>query len=190
MQWLEGVTFSQEKPVQTSWGRNMLAGLKKSKEASVGLPCGWDSKRIYVQCRRPRFNPWVRKIPWRRKWQPTPVFLPGRIPWTEEPDGLLSMGSQKSRIWLSNQNFHSQGGQCGWGRESKRWDSGGNKTCLCWPQKPRQRRGPSLSQGRSSMFLKRQGSIALDHAGSCAKTTGEKEETRGNQGDWFGDHFS
>ena len=31
-------------------------------------------------CRRLRrhgFNPWVRKIPWRRKWQPTPVFLPG-----------------------------------------------------------------------------------------------------------------
>ena len=24
-----------------------------------------------------RFDPWVRKIPWRRKWQPTPVFLPG-----------------------------------------------------------------------------------------------------------------
>ena len=24
-----------------------------------------------------KFNPWVRKIPWRRKWQPTPVFLPG-----------------------------------------------------------------------------------------------------------------
>ena len=23
------------------------------------------------------FNPWVRKIPWRRKWQPTPGFLPG-----------------------------------------------------------------------------------------------------------------
>ena len=27
--------------------------------------------------RRPRFNPWIRKIPWRRKWLPTPVFLPG-----------------------------------------------------------------------------------------------------------------
>ena len=27
---------------------------------------------------RPRFNPWVWKIPWRRKWQPTPVFLPGQ----------------------------------------------------------------------------------------------------------------
>ena len=33
---------------------------------------------------------------WRRKWQPTPVFLPGKIPWTEEPDGLWSMGSKKS----------------------------------------------------------------------------------------------
>ena len=28
--------------------------------------------------RRPRFDPWVRKIPWRRQWQPTPVFLPGK----------------------------------------------------------------------------------------------------------------
>ena len=26
---------------------------------------------------KPRFSPWVRKIPWRRAWQPTPVFLPG-----------------------------------------------------------------------------------------------------------------
>ena len=27
--------------------------------------------------KRRRFHPWVRKIPWRRKWQPTPVILPG-----------------------------------------------------------------------------------------------------------------
>ena len=27
----------------------------------------------------PRFNSWVRKIPWRKKWQPTPVFLPGEF---------------------------------------------------------------------------------------------------------------
>ena len=32
--------------------------------------------------------PWVRKIPWSKKWQPTPVFLPGKIPRTEEPGGL------------------------------------------------------------------------------------------------------
>ena len=30
-------------------------------------------------CRRPRFDPWVRKIPWRRKWLPTPVFLLGEF---------------------------------------------------------------------------------------------------------------
>ena len=33
--------------------------------------------RICLQCRRPGFDPWVGKIPWRREWQPTPVFLPG-----------------------------------------------------------------------------------------------------------------
>ena len=38
-------------------------------------------------------------IPWRRKWQPTPVFLPGNFPWTEEPGELLqSLGSQESDI--------------------------------------------------------------------------------------------
>ena len=30
-----------------------------------------------LQCRRPRFGPWVGKVPWRREWLPTPVFLPG-----------------------------------------------------------------------------------------------------------------
>ena len=35
-------------------------------------------KESTCQCRRRGFDPWVRKIPWRRKWQPTPVFLPGR----------------------------------------------------------------------------------------------------------------
>ena len=33
---------------------------------------------------RAGFNPWVGKIPWRRKWQPTPVLLTLKIPWTEE----------------------------------------------------------------------------------------------------------
>ena len=32
-----------------------------------------------LQCRRTEFNPWLGKIPWRRKWQPTPVFLPGQF---------------------------------------------------------------------------------------------------------------
>ena len=40
-------------------------------------------------------SPWVGKIPWRRAWQPTPLFLPGESPWTEGPGGLQSMGSQR-----------------------------------------------------------------------------------------------
>ena len=32
--------------------------------------------RIHLQCRRPGFDHWVKKIPWRKIWQPTPVFLP------------------------------------------------------------------------------------------------------------------
>ena len=51
--------------------------------------CIWDSQVVLVVknlpanviCRRfkrPGFNPWIGKIPWRRAWQPTPVFLPGK----------------------------------------------------------------------------------------------------------------
>ena len=47
------------------------------------------------QCRRHGFDHWVGKIPWRRAWKPTPVFLPGASPWAEEPGQLQSMGSQR-----------------------------------------------------------------------------------------------
>ena len=40
--------------------------------------------------------PWVGKIPSRRAWQPTPVFLPEESPGMEEPDGIQSMGLQES----------------------------------------------------------------------------------------------
>ena len=46
---------------------------------SLGFCGGCSSLRnhgLILECRRPGFHPWVRKIPWRREWQPTPVFLP------------------------------------------------------------------------------------------------------------------
>ena len=68
-----------------SWGR---------KESDTTEPLNWtelsfpllrfvflsftQTQRICLQCRRPGFDPWVRKIPWRKKWQPTLVFLPGK----------------------------------------------------------------------------------------------------------------
>ena len=45
-----------------------------------GLPRWHSAKELTCQCKRYkkcRFNPWVGKIPWKRAWQPTPVFLPG-----------------------------------------------------------------------------------------------------------------
>ena len=45
----------------------------------MGFPGGSSSKEYACQCRRPKrhgFDPCIRKIPWRRKWQSTPVFLP------------------------------------------------------------------------------------------------------------------
>ena len=57
-----------------------------------GLPWWLRWQRICMQSGRSGFNPWVGKIQWRRAWQPTPVFLPGESPGTEEPGGLQSMG--------------------------------------------------------------------------------------------------
>ena len=59
----------------------------------LGFSCSSVGKESVCSVRRPGFHPWVGKIPWRRKWQPTRVFLPGGIPWTEELGGLRSTGS-------------------------------------------------------------------------------------------------
>ena len=36
-------------------------------------------KKFCLQYRRPRFRPWIGKIPWRKKWQPTRGILPGEF---------------------------------------------------------------------------------------------------------------
>ena len=46
-------------------------------ELRMGLP-RFSDKESPCQCRICGFHPWVKKISWRRKWQPTPVFLPGK----------------------------------------------------------------------------------------------------------------
>ena len=44
-----------------------------------GGASGKESACQWRRCKRRDLNPWVGKIPWRRKWQPTPVFLPGKF---------------------------------------------------------------------------------------------------------------
>ena len=57
-------------------GRGIFRQILTITRASyVALTSGKESTS---QCKRHGFHPWVRKIPWSRKWQPTPVFLPGK----------------------------------------------------------------------------------------------------------------
>ena len=51
---------------------------------------------LWHRNRRCGFNPWVRKIPWRRTWQPTPVFLPGESHRQRSLASLLSSGHNES----------------------------------------------------------------------------------------------
>ena len=67
-------------PLQYSWVSLVVQMVRN-------LPAMWET---WV-------DSWVGKIPWRRAWQPTPVFLPGELPWTEDPGGLQSLGSQRVR---------------------------------------------------------------------------------------------
>ena len=60
-----------------------MEGKSKKEEIvdTYGFPRWLSGKESTCQCKRCRrygFDPWIRKIPWRRKWQPTPVFLPGK----------------------------------------------------------------------------------------------------------------
>ena len=47
-------------------------------------------------CRTLGFNPWVRKIPWKRKWQPTPVSLPGKSHGQRSMAGYSPWGHRES----------------------------------------------------------------------------------------------
>ena len=65
------------------------------------LPCWLSGKEPTCHCRRLGFNPWVGKIPWRRAWKPTPVFLPGK---SHEQRNLMSYspwGLKKSQTHLA-----------------------------------------------------------------------------------------
>ena len=55
---------------------------KRATTQTLGFPGGTVGKEPACQCSRHKrhgFHPWVRKISWSRKWQPTPVFLPGKL---------------------------------------------------------------------------------------------------------------
>ena len=70
-----------------------------------GLPWWLRWEGICLQCGRPGFNPWVGKISWKRKWQPTPVFLPRKPNGWRSLVGYSPWGRKESNMteWL---HFH------------------------------------------------------------------------------------
>ena len=56
----------------------------------------WSSAEVKASACRPGFDPWVGKIPLRRKWQPTPVFLPGESHGRRSLEGYSPWGRKES----------------------------------------------------------------------------------------------
>ena len=75
--------------------------------APDGLPWWLRWSGIHLQCRRPGFDQcrgsWVRKIPWRREWQPTSEFLPGEFHGQRSLAGYRPWDQKESDIteWLT-----------------------------------------------------------------------------------------
>ena len=65
-------------------------------QASPGSASGKEPAYQGKGLKRHRCDPWVEGSPWKRTWQSTPIFLLGESPWTEEPGGLRSVGSQSA----------------------------------------------------------------------------------------------
>ena len=85
-----------------SWTR-----LSKTRLYILGhISGGTSGKEPVCQCNRPKrpgFNPWVGKIPWRMKWQSTPALFTVKVPYTEEPGGLQSMELRRFGLVSSQQ---------------------------------------------------------------------------------------
>ena len=75
-----------------------LKELRKKISISVGGP---RVKEPTCQCRRHRLDPWIRKMPWSRAWQPTPVFLPGESQGWRNLAGYSPWGVRVGRDWAT-----------------------------------------------------------------------------------------
>ena len=79
---------------RVGWGARGFSGGASSKEPA--FQCR--------RCKRHRLNPWVRKIPWRRAWQPIPVFLTGEFHGQKSLVGCSLWGCKEldTTEWLDN----------------------------------------------------------------------------------------
>ena len=90
---------SSPEPLQKARKRsnqNWAEGSVERRLQNLGFPGGSEVKVSACNGRRPKFDPWVGKIPWKRKWQPTPVFLPGESHGRRSLVGYSPQGRKKS----------------------------------------------------------------------------------------------
>ena len=117
------VFFSDDLPKDISWGQVSFKALSNLwlltalQHLFYGFPAGSvveNPPAMQGTFRRHRFDPWVGKIPWRRKWQLTPVFLPGEShgqrslasysPWSQKElditEQLSNNNSACFKVWI------------------------------------------------------------------------------------------
>ena len=106
-------------------------GRRETGAGKVSLHFGWSSGlpwwlrrlSICLQCGRPGFDPWVGEIPWRRKWQSTPVLLPGKSHGQRSLVGYSPWGHKESdtteRLYLTWVIVGSQTGPGAWDQRAQ-----------------------------------------------------------------------
>ena len=67
-----------------------------------GFPGSSDGKASACKCGRPGFDPWVWKIPWRRNWQATQLFLPGKSHGQRSRAGYSQWSRRVEHDWAAN----------------------------------------------------------------------------------------
>ena len=80
----------------------IMCTVTRIKELSWWL----SGKESACQCRRYGFDPWVGKTPWRKKWQPTPIFLPGKLHGQRALVGYSPWGHERVRHDLTTNCHH------------------------------------------------------------------------------------
>ena len=88
---------AMEKPSAVSLFRKriLLEGYPEKSHVLNSTPSWLTWQRIHLQCWRHGFNPWIRDIPLRWEWQPTPVFLPGEFHQQRSPVGYSPWGRKE-----------------------------------------------------------------------------------------------
>ena len=95
--------------LRSSWNSHRFLVPKENRDLSAliwGFPGSVSGKEPACQCKRHKrcgFEPWIRKIPWRRAWQPTPVFLLGELPGQRS---LVGYSPWRHKGWTRLSDLH------------------------------------------------------------------------------------